>query len=104
MAMTHESDSRDLKTAKDDTNPFGRAANRRSLKFRHWTMGIAMATILLLGLILIFRPAFPGRATAMKPVVAPKSINLKKSPAPFKDRLAAQLQVNEVIAMETGAR
>jgi|GEM_PF-2016446 len=104
MPMTHESDQQNLKTAKDDTNPFGRAAFRRSLKFRHWSITIAMATILLLGLILIFRPAFPGRATAMNPVAAPKSIIHKKSPAAFKDRLEAQLQVNEVIAMETGAR
>ncbi|MFH2107801.1 MAG: hypothetical protein ABII93_03950 [Chrysiogenia bacterium] len=102
--MTHESDNRDLKTAKDDTNPFGRAACRRSWKFRHWAIGMALAIILLLGLILIFRPAFPGRTAAMNPVAATKSINHKNSPTIFKDRLAAQLQVNEIIANETGAR
>ncbi|TFG79351.1 MAG: hypothetical protein E4H23_06155 [Chrysiogenales bacterium] len=102
--MTHESDNRDLKTAKDDTNPFGRAALRRSLKFRHWAIGIAAAAIVVLGLILIFRPALAEREPAINPLDAAKGQEQRKQPAMFKDRLAAQLQVNEIIAMETVAR
>ena len=40
----------------------------------------------------------------MNPVTAPKSISHKISSPFFKDRLAVQLHVNEIIAMEAGAR
>jgi len=102
--MIHESDRRNLKTAKDDTNPFGRAAYKPHLKFQRWAIGLAMATIFFWGLLLIFRPFSPEQRTGLMPAAASKGLKPAITSSVFKDRLTAQLQVNEIIAMETVAR
>ena len=102
--MTQENAEPDLQTAKDDTNPFGRTAYKPRMKFHRWAIILAAATIVLMALILIFRSPSTEQKTGMTSARPTKKANATIASPVFKSRLAAQLQVNEIIAMETVAR
>ena len=102
--MTQENAEPDLQTAKDDTNPFGRTAYKPRMKFHRWAIILAAATIVLMALILIFRSPSTEQKTGMTSARPTKKANAAIASPVFKSRLAAQLQVNEIIAMETVAR
>lgn len=103
--MTQGSNQHNLASpAKDDTNPCGLSAYRKKSKFRRWLIGLALAAIVVLGLMLIYRSFSKEQKPGGEPAIAIRKPNQPLPSAQITDRLTAQLQVNEITAMETVAR
>ena len=103
--MTQKSDRHDYDAAaKDDTNPFGRTIYKPKNKFLRWAIWFAMVAIVVLGLTLIFRVPSADLGPNVLPANASKKPKPPLSSPSIKDRLAAQLLINEITAMEKVAR
>lgn len=103
--MTQEPKHQDFKNpAKDDTNPFGHAAYRQKNKLLRWALVLAMATIAVLGLILLYRSFFSERGPDVPRTNATKKPNLPRPSPLLKDCLAIQQRINEITSGETVAR
>jgi len=100
--MIQETDRQDLKSpAKDDTNPFGHIAYKPKKKIKRWAIGLAIATISVLGLILIFISFSPDPQANVLPANSSKNLDQPLLSLSSKDRLAKQQRINEITARET---
>lgn len=89
---------------KDDTNPFGRSAPKPKNKFRRWVIWLAIATIVILCLILIYRSISANGESSVPPANIAKKVTPPRLSPQITNRLEAQLRINEITAVERIAR
>jgi hypothetical protein len=89
---------------KDDTNPFGRSAYKPKKRFRRRAIWLAIVTIVILGLIIIYRSFSAAKETSVQPANTTKKLTPSRLSPKIASRLEAQLRVNEITGMEKIAR